>query len=289
MPHNTGAHRANLSFSEITLSQLSIERVDETAIVVLNRPGRHNALTGDLYLEIGEAVSSLIADNNVRCIVLAGAGTSFCGGFDLGESADHGANDDLWVQWTQLQGQRRVLKTLWDSPKPTICEAKGYCLGGGMSLLNQCDFVVAARDTVFGEPEMKFSLMPQPKLLYYMPLRQAKEIMLLGEQFSAEEGHRVGLVNRVVDPGQLRDTTLAMAAKLAAMPRETMQMAKRMINAALKAQGQELMDEWGWDDFLISKVIPTAQRQKFLQTIERDGLSAALREVKQRHDVLESR
>lgn len=271
------------------MPQLEIERVDETAIVVLNRPGRHNALTGSLYLEIGDAVSALLADDQVRCIVLAGAGTSFCGGFDLGESADHAANEDLWTQWTQLQGQRRILKMLWDSPKPTICEAKGYCLGGGMSLLNQCDFVVAASDTVFGEPEIKFSLMPSPKLLYFMPLRQAKEIMLLGERFSAEEGHRVGLVNRVASPDRLRETTLAMAAKLAAMPRETMQMAKRLINAALKAQGQELMDEWGWDDFLISKVIPTAQRQKFMQTIEREGVTAALREVKQRHDVLESR
>lgn len=257
--------------------------------MVLNRPERHNALTASLYLEIGEVASSLIQDDQIRCIVLAGAGSSFCGGFDLGESADHGANEDLWTQWTQLQGQRRILKMLWDSPKPTICEAKGYCLGGGMSLLHQCDFVVAARDATFGEPEIKFSLMPQPKLLYYMPLRQAKEIMLLGERFSAEEGHRVGLVNRVVEVEQLRETTLAMAARFAAMPPETMRMAKRMINGALKAQGQELMDEWGWDDFLLSKVIPTEQRQQFLQTIEREGVTAALREVKLRHDALERR
>lgn len=271
------------------MAQLVIERVDETALLVLNRPERHNALTGELYREIGAAFADLLADPAVGCIVLAGAGQSFCGGFDLGESSEHAAEDDLWTQWTTLQEQRRILKTLWDSPKPTICEAKGYCLGGGMSLLNQCDFVVAARDTSFGEPEIKFSLMPQPKLLYYMPLRQAKEIMLLGERFSAEEAHRVGLVNRVVGTDELRPATLRMAAQLCAMPRETLQMAKRLINATLKLQGKETMDEWGWDDFLISKVIPTAQRERFLQTKQRDGLTAALREVKQRHDPLEGR
>ena len=131
--------------------------------------------------------------------------------------------------------------------------------------------------------------MPQPKLLYYVPLRQAKEIMLLGERFSADDAYRVGLVNRVVEASELRDATLRMAAQLAAMPRETMQMAKRMINATLKVQGKDTMDEWGWDDFLISKVIPTAQRQRFLATKERDGITTALREVKQRHDPLEGR
>lgn len=271
------------------MTQLVIERVEETAFLVLNRPERHNALTGELYRDIGEAFAAQVADPGVGCIVLAGAGSSFCGGFDLGESSDHAAHDDLWSQWTALQAQRQILKTIWDSPKPTICEAKGYCLGGGMSLLNQCDFVVAARDTVFGEPEIKFSLMPQPKLLYYMPLRQAKEIMLLGERFSAEEAHRVGLVNRVVEAGELRPATLRMAAQLAAMPRETMHMAKRLINATLKLQGKETMDEWGWDDFLISKVIPTAQRQRFLATKQSDGITAALREVRQRHDPLEGR
>lgn len=263
--------------------------MDETAFLVLNRPERHNALTGDLYREIGEAFAALVPDPGVGCIVLAGAGSSFCGGFDLDESSDHAAHEDLWSQWTALQAQRQILKSIWESPKPTICEAKGYCLGGGMSLLNQCDFVVAARDTVFGEPEIKFSLMPQPKLLYYVPLRQAKEIMLLGERFPAEEAYRVGLVNRVVEAGELRAATLRMAAQLAAMPRETMQMAKRMINATLKVQGKDTMDEWGWDDFLISKVIPTAQRQRFLATKQIHGITAALREVKQRHDPLEGR
>ncbi len=271
------------------MTQLLIDRVAETAFIVLNRPARHNALTADLYRQIGEAFAALVSDSDVGCIVLAGAGSSFCGGFDLDESSDHAAHEDLWSQWTTLQAQRQILRSIWESPKPTICEAKGYCLGGGMSLLNQCDFVVAARDTVFGEPEIKFSLMPQPKLLYYVPLRQAKEIMLLGERFSADDAYRVGLVNRVVEASELRDATLRMAAQLAAMPRETMQMAKRMINATLKVQGKDTMDEWGWDDFLISKVIPTAQRQRFLATKERDGITTALREVKQRHDPLEGR
>jgi len=264
------------------VTHLLAERDGDIAVLTLNRPERHNALTASLYAELGEAFGEAVADDDVRVVVLAGAGKSFCGGFDLGES-DRATEEDVWTQWQHLQAQRAILKSIWDSPKPTVCEIKGYCLGGGMSLLGYCDFAVAADDSIFGEPEIKYSLLPQPKLLYYLPLRQAKEILLLGQDFDAEDAYRVGLVNRVVPRADLRDRTLEFAKALAAMPAETMRMARRMINATLSAQGYDLVSEWGWDDFLISKMTPTADRVAFSETARERGLREAFRLVSGKH------
>lgn len=264
------------------MSQLLAERDGDVAVLTLNRPERHNALTDSLYGELGKAFDEAVADDKVRAIVLAGAGKSFCGGFDLGESG-RATEEDVWTQWRHLQDQRAILRRIWDSPKPTVCEVKGYCLGGGMSLLSHCDFAVASDDAVLGEPEIKYSLLPQPKLLYYVPLRQAKEILLLGQNFSADEGFRVGLLNRVVPLEELRERTMDFARALAAMPAETMRMARRMINATLNAQGYDLVSEWGWDDFLISKMTPTADRISFKEVSEQRGLSEAFRMVADKH------
>lgn len=264
------------------MSQLLMDRDGEVAILSLNRPERHNALTAALYGELGEAFDEAVADDKVRSVVLAGVGKSFCGGFDLGESG-RATEEDVWTQWRGLQEQRAILKRIWDSPKPTVCEVKGYCLGGGMSLLSYCDFAVASDDAVLGEPEIKYSLLPQPKLLYYIPLRQAKEILLLGQNFSAQDAYRVGLLNRVVPLADLRERTLEFARALAAMPAETMLMARRMINATLNAQGYGLVSDWGWDDFLISKMTPTDDRRAFNQAVKERGLNEAFRIVADKH------
>lgn len=264
------------------MPDLLAARDNDVAILTLNRPERHNALTTSLYAELGKAFDDAIADKNVRSIVLAGSGKSFCGGFDLGESG-RATEDDLWSQWQDLQAQRAILRRIWDSPKPTVCEVKGYCLGGGMSLLSYCDFAVASEDATLGEPEIKYSLLPQPKLLYYLPLRQAKEILLLGQEFSAQEAYRVGLLNRVVPLLELRARTLDFAKALAAMPPETMMMARRMINATLNAQGYDLASDWAWDDFLISKMTPTDDRTAFEEAIRSKGLREAFKLIADKH------
>jgi enoyl-CoA hydratase len=257
---------------------IRVERCERVGIISLDRPDKHNALTAIMLEHLGQAVLELERDDGVGCIVLAGEGRSFCGGYDLGASNAQ-KEADLWTHWLELKENREILGRIWHASKPTVCEAKGYCLGGGLALMGQCDLVVAADDAIFGEPELQFSLLPQPHLLYLLPFRVATEIMLLGRQFDAADAYRMGLVNRVVGRDELRTTTLEFASALASLPGEIVHMTKRLIRATLDAMGHGTMTEWGWDAFLLSQITPTASRTRFEQLVATYGMRKALRQV----------
>jgi enoyl-CoA hydratase len=255
-----------------------VERSDRVGIISLDRPAKHNALTPAMLGAVGDAVASFNSDDGIGCIVLAGEGESFCAGFDLYESHKQDESD-LWAHWLQLQDNQAVLRRIWESPKPTVCETKGYCLGGGLGLMSQCDLVVAAENTIFCEPELKFSFLPQPHFLYLLPFRIAAEVMLLGSNFDAADAKRFGLVNFVVGHDELRSTTMRTAAVLASRPPEIVRMTKRLMKATLDSMGRGVMTEWGWDAFLLSKIMPTSQRAEFDQIVREKGLKDALRYV----------
>jgi enoyl-CoA hydratase/carnithine racemase len=254
---------------------IRVDRSDRVAIVSLDRPDKHNALTTAMLSGIGDAVARLNNDDDVGCIVLAGEGPSFCAGFDLYESHEQDESD-LWSHWLALQDNQSVLRSIWESPKPTVCETKGYCLGAGLGLMSQCDLVVAADNTVFCEPELKFSFLPQPHFLYLLPFRVAAEVMLLGRNFDAAEAKSFGLVNMVTSTDDLRSTTMRTATTLASRPPEIVRMTKRLMKATLDTMGRGVMAQWGWDAFLLSKVMPTKQRAAFDQIVREKGLKDAL-------------
>lgn len=245
---------------------------------MLDRPDKHNALTRTTLEHLGDAARELDRDDDIGCIVLAGEGNSFCAGYDL-QASNAQREADLWEHWVELEEQREILGHIWRATKPTLCEAKGYCLGGGLALMGQCDLVVASEDATFGEPELRFSLLPQPHLLYLLPFRVAMEVMLLGRQFTAADAYRMGLVNRVVTREELRTTTMEVASALGALPAEIVRMTKRLTRATLDAMGHELTTQWGWDAFLLSQVVPTDARTQFEQLVARRGMREALREM----------
>ena len=257
---------------------------DKIAVITLNRPDKLNALTVEIWNEMEAAVGEAVQDPSVHSILLCGEGKSFCAGFDL-EMSTADSKGAVWDQWDGLQRQRAQMMKLWDAPKPIVAAVQGYCLGGGYELMSLADLVVAADDAIFGETEMRYSLMPQPNTLWLCGLRHAKEIMMLAEKFHADEAYRIGLVNRVVAREQLMPEAMRIARKLAQMPQETMRMTKRVIHKALDAQGYRTMGDWGWDLFLLSKLMVTKLRQEFDQIGEDHGMKAAFQWMNEHFDV----
>jgi len=262
---------------------IKVDSSDRVGVISLDRPDKHNALTPTMLTELGDAVGELNNDDGIGCIVLAGEGDSFCAGFDLYESHKQDESD-LWSHWLGIQENEAVLRRIWESPKPTVCETKGYCLGAGLGLMSQCDLVVAAENTIFCEPELKFSFLPQPHFLYLVPFRIAAEVMLLGSNFGAAEAKRFGMVNFVVGQDELRSTTIRTATALASRPPEIVRMTKRLMKATLNVMGRGVMTEWGWDAFLLSKIMPTKQRAEFDQIVRDKGMKEALRHVRDRDE-----
>lgn len=184
---------------------LELEYRAGSATVWLNRPERHNAFHAGLLTELPNCLALLSQEPAVRAIVLAGRGRSFCAGADLAwmqqqARADYDAN---------LEDARRLawmLRTLAQSPKPTIARVHGVALGGGMGLVAACDIAIATRDASFGTTEVRLGLTPStiaPYVVAAIGERPARRYFLSGERFDATEALRIGLIHEAVDADQL--------------------------------------------------------------------------------------
>jgi enoyl-CoA hydratase len=186
------------------------------ATVTLNRPEQRNALNAELLAELVEAMRRARDDDAVRAVVLTGAGEKvFCAGADLGGFAaevplvDKHFASDLFLEFF------RVMPRLG---KPSLCAANGHVLAGGMGLALSCDLVLAREGARFGTPEINVGAFPYMimSIIYRnVPRKKVNEMMLLGEQISAEQAVQYGLANRVVPAAEFKQAVADWAAKLA--------------------------------------------------------------------------
>jgi methylglutaconyl-CoA hydratase len=195
------------------------ERLPPAAVLTLNRPDRRNALSRALIAALADAFGSAADDVQVRCIILAGAGPSFCAGMDLAELQESltapGEESPVWQDALRLAN---LYERIYASPKPTIAAVNGAAMAGGAGLVTVCDVAVAAPDAKFGYPEVRRGLvaaMVMPHLLRHVGERAARWLLLTGEVIGAEEAERVGLVNAVAPEGRLAETALQWARSLA--------------------------------------------------------------------------
>jgi enoyl-CoA hydratase/carnithine racemase len=176
------------------------------------------------------------ADDDVKAIVLTGAGRAFSAGGDIQSTPP---TDGL----PSPTGVEINLK-IWRMEKPVIAAVRGYAVGQGHHLAGMCDITIAADDAVFGELQIRHGFGP-PILIspYLVGLKQAKELLMLGERVSAVEALRLGLVNRVVPGDELMAAAEEMAKKLAALPEKTVRLNKALVNRAYELAGfQESLD-----------------------------------------------
>jgi enoyl-CoA hydratase/carnithine racemase len=200
-------------------SELLSSTADGVARLTLNRPERRNALSWSLIAELREALAAAKADDDVRVVVLTGAGDkAFCAGADLGGMAEGSTFLDLHEG---RGGLKDLFLDLYALGKPTIARVFGYALAGGMGLALACDLVIASDDAQFGTPEIDVGLWPYMitvPLMRSMPPKKALELMLTGRRIDAAEADRMGFLTRVVPVADLDAAVDELAATLAAKP-----------------------------------------------------------------------
>jgi len=186
-----------------------VEHDDHAAILTLNRPAKKNAMNNALLDELLAAVQAAAADDDVRAIIIKGAGKVYSSGRDFSMFSEDAILQDRSVD-ASVDVFLDVLTLLIETPKPTIASVRGIALGGGQATTLACDFVVAERDASFGNVEMKYGFpaaMNTVLLTRHVGRRIGLEIAITGQLYTAEQYHRYGLVNRLADPGALDAVT----------------------------------------------------------------------------------
>src|SRR5947209_9319640 len=193
-----------------------VDRDERVGIVTLNRPNELNALNFQLISELANALEELDRDEEIRCMVITGAGEkAFAAGADIKEMSDKSPIEMMLGGFQTWERIRRI-------HKPLIAAVGGYALGGGCELAMHCDLIVASESARFGQPEINVGIMPgaggTQRLTRAIGKARAMEMVLTGRPLTAYEAERVGLVNRVVPVEVLMDTALDLAREIAAKP-----------------------------------------------------------------------
>lgn len=244
-------------------------------ILTLNRPDKLNALSGALVDMLSRELRSAASDPEVRVIVLAGEGRSFCAGYDLDEPAPDGMED---TKQGLIQSLDRLLE-VFDMPQPVVAMVQGHCLAGGCDLMMMCDLVVAADDAVFGQPEIRFgSAIVAHVLPWLVGARRAKELVMTGfDKLDAAAARDIGLVNTVVASQDLASSTLDLARQLAVVDPEVMALTKRAINAAWEKAGFRDALRLGVEIGAEIENLHSPERIEFERIAAEQGLKEAVR------------
>jgi enoyl-CoA hydratase len=231
------------------------ERHGAVAAVTMDRPDYRNAQNSAMTYALDRALYRAADDNEVKVVVLAGAGKHFSAGHDIGtpERDAHLPFDrkaGLWWDHSDKQGADSryaresevylgMCRRWRELPKPLIASVQGACVAGGLMLAWVCDLIVASEDAFFADPVVRMGI---PGVEYFahpwvMPPRIAKEFLYTGDRMSAQRAYEVGMVNRVVPRAELADRTMELAIRIADMPRLGLALTKRAVNQAEDLQG----------------------------------------------------
>ncbi|MEE2691550.1 MAG: enoyl-CoA hydratase [Pseudomonadota bacterium] len=204
---------------------------DGVGVLTLNRPQALNAFSNQLMDEVTDALKSFEADDTVGCIVITGSEKAFAAGADIKEMAEKSYMDVF---------REEFITRNWEEAtrcrKPVIAAVAGYALGGGCELAMMCDFIIAADNAKFGQPEITIGAMPgaggTQRLARFVGKSKAMEMCLTGRMMDAEEAERCGLVSRIVPKGELRAEAIKVARQIASFSRPIVMLTKDSVNRA---------------------------------------------------------
>jgi enoyl-CoA hydratase/carnithine racemase len=203
-------------------------------IIVLNRPKALNALCDDLTGELGELLSVLVKDPELRVLILTGNSKAFAAGADITEMMSKGTMES----YQSIIKVHQVFDFLEEFPVPTIAAINGPCMGGGCELALCCDFRIAGEKALFALPETGLGVIPgcggTQRLAQIVGPTNAKEMIYLNDIVQAAKAQEIGLVSKVVADDQVMDEAKAMAAKLMKKPAVALRFAKESINCGVK-------------------------------------------------------
>ena len=207
---------------------------DKVGIITLNRPKQLNALSPDLMVELGDALLSMDANDSIGCIIITGSEKAFAAGADIGAMATYTFADvykNVYItkHWETIRTVR----------KPVIAAVSGFALGGGCELAMMCDFIIAADNARFGQPEIKLGIIPGAGGTQRLPRSvgksKAMDLVLTGRMMNADEAERAGLVSRVVALDKLMEETLAAALAICNYSQIAVMAAKESVNRSFES------------------------------------------------------
>lgn len=233
----------------MSFRHLTFETDGRIATITLNRPERLNAIARGMPQEIREAVEKANDDNDIHCIILTGAGRSFCAGYHLvdfaenrsrasgGQDASQGPWDPM-VDFAMMHRNTQDFMSLWRSNKPTIAKVRGHAVAGGSDIALCCDLVVMAEDARIGYPPARVWGVPTPMMwVYRLGAERAKRMLFTGDLITGKEALVMGLVSEAVPEAELNDRVVALATRIAAVPKNQLMMMKLVVNQSVESMG----------------------------------------------------
>ena len=205
----------------------------KVGLITLNRPKALNALNSQVLAELVKAVQAFEADAGIGCLVVTGSEKAFAAGADIKEMQSKSYVEaylqDFFVGWEEFTRAR----------KPVIAAVAGYALGGGCELAMMCDFIIAADNAKFGQPEITLGVMPgmggSQRLTRFVGKAKAMDLVLTGRMMDAAEAERSGLVSRVVPVERVLDEAIEAATIIASMSLPSVMMAKECVSRAYES------------------------------------------------------
>jgi enoyl-CoA hydratase len=231
------------------------ERRENIAIVTMDRPEYRNAQNSAMTYALDRAFYRAVEDDEVKVIVLAGAGPHFSAGHDIGTPGrdadvsferraglwwDHVGKEGAESRFARESEVYLGMCRRWrEAPKPTIAMVQGACIAGGLMLAWSCDLIIASDDSFYSDPVVRMGI---PGVEYFahpwvMGPRHAKEFLFLGERMGADRAYQLGMINRVVPRERLEEETFDVAERIARMPRFGLALTKKAINQAEDLMG----------------------------------------------------
>ncbi len=253
-----------------------VEHRGPAAWITLNRPQKLNALNGEVVRELRQQLRLLGNDEQVKVVVLTGAGRAFSAGYDISEEVgDRIAGADQWR--AVLAEDVDLALELWALPRPTIAAVRGWCLAGACELAMACDLIIATDDARFGEPEIRYGSGPVALLMpFILGQKKTNELLFTGDTIDAQEAHRVGLINQVVESSRLDETVMDVVRKIAPTPLPVLRLTKLALVRAYEAMGLRSAVAANLDLSAILNAAETPEQQEFDQIVAARGLKAAL-------------
>ncbi|MBG7622502.1 enoyl-CoA hydratase [Herbaspirillum sp. AP02] len=218
----------------MSYENILVETHGQVGLIRLNRPKALNALSDGLMIELGEALLAFDAQDEIGCLVVTGSEKAFAAGADISVMAGYDYMDVFNGEFIT-----RNWETLRRIRKPVIAAVAGYALGGGCELAMMCDFIIAADNAKFGQPEIKLGIIPgaggTQRLPRAVSKAKAMDMALTARMMDAQEAERAGLVSRIVPADKLMEEAMAAAVAITEMPRQVAMMVKDSVNRAFES------------------------------------------------------
>ena len=267
-----------------TFDYITYEVEKGRARITLNRPEKRNALSMELVEELRDALWEADDDKAVHCVILKGAGTSFCAGYDLTakrQAVDDGVkrrkgagfDDDTW----RIEQFQRSLRTLTEMHKPTIAQIHGHCYAGGTDLALYCDILICADNASIGYSALRnMGAAPNQMWLYHIGPQWTKRLLLTGDTLSGKDAAKIGLVLKSVPEEHLEGEVEGLADRLTWIDPEMLSTNKRIINVGMELMGSTVLQRLAAEND--ARAHTTQAARDVFKQIGTEGLRAALRD-----------